>query len=168
METSSRWTAFFDNGLRVSDPESPVGHLCTVIPCRGVVVHCAPDRSRIMDRNALRIYGIVSFRMFASHQTDWLNQERAIVAMNDGGSWLFSADGIEQPFEEPGSYKARRIADRFTDQMLERYCDALGIKLFDEAFYGAKVAVVNTIQQLAPGSPVMSLKDAQIQEIVTD
>jgi hypothetical protein len=106
--------------------------------------------------------------MFTSHQTDWLNQERAIVAMNDGGSWLFSADGIEQPFEELGSYKGRRIADRFTDQMLERYCEALGIKLFDEAFYGSKAAVVNTIQQLAPGSPVMSLKDAQTRAAVTD
>jgi hypothetical protein len=161
METRSRWTAFFDNGLRVSDPESPVGHLCTIIPCRGVVVHCAPDRSQTRDHDALRIYGIVSLRMFASHQTGWLNQERAVVAMNDGGSWLFSADGIQQPFEEPESYKARRIADRFTDEMLERYCKALGIELYNESFYGMKAAVINTVQKLPAGAPVMSLEDAR-------
>ena|ERR1051326_1473077 len=160
METCSRWTAFFDNGLQMSDPESPVGHLCTIIPCRGVVVHCAPDRSHTADRDAIRIYGIVSFRMFTPHATSWLNQERGVVAMNDGGSWLFSANGAEQPFEEPARYRARRVVERFTDEMLGCYCKALGIEFFDEAFYGPNISVIDTIQKLAPGSPVMSLKEA--------
>jgi hypothetical protein len=168
METRSRWTAFFDNGLRVSDPESPVGHLCTITPCRGTVVHCAPDRSERADPLALRIYGVISFRMFVPHQTEWLNQERAVMAMNDGGSWLFSADGVEQPFEEPGRYRARRIADRFTDDMLERYCKALDIAFFDAGFYGTKAAVIDTIQKLAPGSPVMSLEEARSHTVVAD
>ncbi len=64
-------------------------------------------------------------------------------------------------FEEPGRYRVRRIADRFTDDMLERYCKALGIAFFDGAFYGTKAAVVNTVQKLASGSPVMSLEDAR-------
>jgi hypothetical protein len=145
----------------VSDPESPVGHLCTILPSRGVVVHCAPDRSQTRDRNALRIYGIVSFRMFAAQKTSWSNQERAVVAMNDGGSWLFSADGIQQPFEEPESYKARRIADRLTGKMLERYCKALGIRVFDKSFYGTKAALIKTIQKLPSGAPVMSLEEAR-------
>jgi len=161
METRSNWTVFFDNGLRVSDPESAVGHLCAVKPCRGIVVHCSPDRSEVTDRDALRIYGIVSFRMFATHQTAWLNQERAVVAMNDGGSWLFSTEGAEQGFEEPERYAARRIRDRLTDEMLERYCGALGIRLFDESFYGTKAAIITTVQRLAPGSPMMSLEDAR-------
>ena len=81
--------------------------------------------------------------------------------MNDGGDWLFSADGMQQPFEEPESYKARRIADRFTDEMLERYCKALVIGLFDKSFYGMKAALINTIQKLPPGAPVMSLDEAR-------
>jgi hypothetical protein len=162
IQTRSRWTAFFDNGLRISDPESPVGHLCMMVPCRGVVVHYTPDRSQTANQHAIRIYGIASFRMFASHRTAWLNQERAIVAMNDGGSWLFSADGIEQPFEESERYNARRIADRLTGDMLERYCKALDIKLFDEAFYGTKAAIISTIQKLTPESPVMSLDEVRL------
>jgi hypothetical protein len=161
IETSSRWTAFFDNGLRMSDPESPVGHLCTIVPCKGVVAHCAPDRSNTEDPDALRIYGIVSLKMFTTHPTEWLNQERAIVAMNDGGSWLFSTSGVEQPFEESEKYNARQIVDRFTDELLERYCAALGIGLFDEIFYGGKAAVISTIQRLAPGAPKMSLEEAR-------
>jgi len=99
--------------------------------------------------------------MFVPHETSWLNQKRAVVAMNDGGSWLFSADGIQQPFEEPESYKARRIADRLTGEMLERYCKALGIRVFDNAFYGMKAAVISTVQKLPPGAPVMSLEEAR-------
>jgi hypothetical protein len=129
--------------------------------CQPVVLHCAPDRSWITDQHAIRTYGIVSFRMFVSHQTAWLNQQRAIVAMNDGGTWRFSADGAEQPFEEPQKYGARRSADRFTDEMLERYCKALGIGFFDESFYGKEAALIDTIQELAPGSPVMSLEQAR-------
>ncbi|MGC2695511.1 MAG: hypothetical protein WA738_06940 [Candidatus Angelobacter sp.] len=161
IETRSRWTAFFNNGLKMSDPESPVGYLCSIIPCEGVVAHCSPDRSKMKDPSALRIYGIVSFRLFTTHPTDWLNQERAVVAMNDGGTWLFSATGKEQPFEESRKYAARRIVERFTDDMLERYCEALDIKLFDEAFYGRNAVVVKTIQKLKPGSPIMSLEEAQ-------
>ena len=150
LETRSNWTAFFDNGLRMSDPESAVGHLCAVMPSRGIVVHCSPDRSEVTDRKALRIYGVVSFRMFGAHRTSWLNQERAIVAMNDGGSWVFSTEGTEQAFEEPEQYAARRIRDRLTDEMLERYCGACGIRLFDGAFYGPKAAIITTIQKLPP------------------
>jgi hypothetical protein len=81
--------------------------------------------------------------------------------MNDGGTWMFAADGTEQTFEESQKYNARRIADRFTNEMLERYCEALGIRLFDGSFYGTQAAVINTIQKLTPGSPVMSLEEAR-------
>jgi hypothetical protein len=45
--------------------------------------------------------------------------------------------------------------------MLERYCKALGISLFDETFYGMKAAVINTVQKLPVGAPFMSLADAR-------
>jgi hypothetical protein len=54
IATNSRWVAYFNNGLRVSDPESPIGHLATIVPCRGLVVHSIPDAaaSRIATRSA--------------------------------------------------------------------------------------------------------------------
>jgi hypothetical protein len=168
METHSRWTAFFNNGLRMSDPESPIGHLSRILPCRGVAVHCSPDRSQAKNAQALRIYGIVSFRMFVPHETNWVNQERAVVAMNDGGSWLFSASGTQQSFEEPENYNSTRIADRFTCDMLERYCNALGIRAFDDNFYGLKGASIGTVQKLPPGAPVMSLEEARSHIVVNE
>jgi len=161
ISTDSGWIAFFCNGLRSCDPESPVGHLCTIIPCRGVVVHSVPDRSDVKDPRALRIYGAVSFTLFAPHETDWLNQERHISAMNDGGEWIFHQQGKRQPFEYPERYEVRKISDRFTPEMLEDYCAALGIRLFAEDFYGGNALLAQIPNQLATGSPVMSLQEAK-------
>jgi len=161
IATNSRWVAYFNNGLRVSDPESPIGHLATIVPCRGLVVACAPDRSHVTARDALRIYGAVSFTMLVAHQTDWLNLERAICAMNDGGRWVFLEQGILQAFERPEKYKARRIRDRFSPEMLEEYCAALDIRVFDETFYGGKTLIARRPKQIGPRSPAMSLQEAR-------
>ena len=64
-----------------------------------------------------------------------------------------------QPFEEPEHYKERRIRDRLTDEMLERYCAALGIRLFDKAFYGPSGFLV-TVLYLPSGHRAMSLAEA--------
>jgi hypothetical protein len=161
IATNSRWVAYFNNGLRGSDPESPIGHLATIVPCRGLVVHCTPDRSSVTAADALRIYSVVSFTMFAAHQTDWLNQERAICAMNDGGKWVFVDQGIPQAFENPEKYKARLIRDRFTPEMLKEYCAALDIRIFDETFYGGKTLIAKRPNQIGRRSPVMSLHEAR-------
>jgi hypothetical protein len=44
--------------------------------------------------------------------------------MNDGGKWIFATRGNVQPFERVERYKAGRIRDRFTDELLEEYCQA--------------------------------------------
>src|SRR5262249_42389236 len=63
---------------------------------------------------------------------------RAIDAAHDGGGWVFETSGDIQPYEKPEMYVARRVRDRFTPDLLEEYCRALGIRLFDEHFYGPK------------------------------
>jgi len=63
------------------------------------------------------------------------NAVRSISAMNDGGKWSFDTFGEVLPFEESEPYQAKRIKDRFTPEMLDRYLKAMGIHAFDEAFY---------------------------------
>jgi hypothetical protein len=82
-----------------------------------------------------------------------------MAAANDGGKWVFYASGTPQPFEEPERYKERRIRARFTDEMLERYCAALGISLFDEHFYGPSGFLVTV--PLPSGHNTMSLEEAR-------
>lgn len=166
ISTHSRWTAFFCNGLLNCDPESPIGHLCSLVPCKGVVVHCVNDRSAVKDREALRVYGAVSFTLFSPHRTEWLNQERSICAMNDAGRWVFLEQGEPQAFEHLQQYRVREVKQRFTAAMLEEYCLALGIRLFDDQFYEGKALIVEIPNQLAPGSPVMSLADARSKSLI--
>src|SRR5262249_10075236 len=78
------------------------------------------------------------------------NHERTLQVVNDGGQWRFEAYGSVLPFEQPERYKVRPIRKRFTPEMLEAYCSALGIRLFDERFYGPRCALFHSTQQLPP------------------
>ena len=71
------------------------------------------------------------------------------------------ATGTEQAFEEVDAYQARRVRDRFTSAMLERYCQALGIAVFDPSFYGPDAVLVESTVPMAPDGMVMTLQQAQ-------
>jgi hypothetical protein len=55
--------------------------------------------------------------------------------INDAGRWCFYRFGEKQPFEDEKAYKSYRKTDRFTEEMLVRYCEALGIPVYDRNFY---------------------------------
>jgi len=134
VETRSTWTAYFDNSLISGDATSRVGVLCEVFECRGVAVACVPHRQPVGGRG---VYGAVTFDMFAPHRTHFLNYLRSVRLVNND-RWEFHTDGPQQPFEEVETYQSPRLVDRFTPAMAERYCAALGIDIFNDAFYGPR------------------------------
>jgi hypothetical protein len=161
LETKSPWTAVFSNGLRTGDVAGAVGHLCKILDTFGLEVTCIPDRSRLeRERKALRIYGAVAFTLSGPKETDWLNRVRHVSAMNDGGKWVFDAEGEEQLYEQLNKYAERKIADRFRPEMLESYCSALQINLFDSNFYGPKGLLVHQLTKFPHTSPEMSISEA--------
>ena len=135
-ETRSGWSAIFANGLRTNDVFSPVSHLPTLLGCRGLEIACLPDRSQMAGRDGLRAYGAVKFALYGPNKTDWLNRIRSVSVTNDVDGWKFAAEGDIQPYEQTENYQKRSIVERFTPDMLESYCAALGIDLFNPAFYG--------------------------------
>jgi hypothetical protein len=152
IETESPWVAFFTNGSRVPDVVSPVGELCRLIECRGLAVRCIPDRHSGNSKQPCT-FGCVSFDLFSPHKTEWLNVERSVCSMNDGGRWKFWARGTPQIYEEIDRYRERRIIDRFTPDMLSRYCKALGLRAFEWDFYGGNGIIgIHPIAELADGS----------------
>lgn len=48
--------------------------------------------------------------------------------IDDDNKWYFGNTGIIIPFEEIEKYKAKKIKDRFTPEMLNRYAQHLGIR----------------------------------------
>jgi len=159
-ETRSGWSAIFSNGLRVNDVHSPVSYLPTVLGCRGLEATCVPDRSNLVCGEGIQIYGAVTFAIYGPNRIDWVNTIRSISIANDVSGWEFAAEGEVQPYEQPENYRKRRIVDRFTQEMLESYCAALGIDLFNPDFYGEQSLLAHTTGQKFRG-PSMSLAQAR-------
>jgi hypothetical protein len=158
VETCSAWTAVFSNGLRANDVFGPVSYLPTVLKCRGLEVVCVPDRRE--RKGALRPYGAVVFTLYGSGKTDWLNRIRHVAVRNDVNGWKFAAEGEVQLYENTENYRKRSVADRFTVEMLESYCAAVGIDLFDGNFYGGQCLVSHTKRATPPGK-TMSISEAR-------
>jgi hypothetical protein len=53
------------------------------------------------------------------------------------------------------------MRDRLTSAMLERYCQALGIDVFDPSFYGPDAVLVESTVPMAPDGMVMTLQQVQ-------
>jgi len=160
VETRSNWSAIFSNGLRVNDVHSPVSYLPTVLECRGLEVAYVPDRSKTRAKDAIRVYGTVAFTLHGPEETDWLNRIRSVRVANDVGGWEFAAEGDVQPYERTESYQERNIVERFTPEMLQSYCAALGIQLFDGDFYGGD-CLLSHAKRVTLLGPVMSIVEAR-------
>lgn len=160
VETQSNWSAIFSNGLRTNDVFSPVSYLSEVLKCYGLLVNSTPDRSHKAGKDGLQIYGAVTFTLYGPEKTDWLNRIRHVGVTKDIGGWEFAAEGEVQPYERTESYQKRELVDRFSVEMLESYCKALGIELFDANFYGGQCLLSNS-KRASPVGPAMSISEAR-------
>jgi hypothetical protein len=146
VETDSPWTALFDNGFPSPDPVSSALYLSRVLQSRGLIVVASRDT--------------LSFQLLADSRTHFLNFLRVVELSSTEGSWTFSVSGDPQPFEEVAVYQARRKRDRFSSELLERYCSALGIRVFDSAFYGPRSELIER-QTAWKVAQALSLAEAQ-------
>ncbi|GLZ32755.1 hypothetical protein Lesp02_49430 [Lentzea sp. NBRC 105346] len=69
----------------------------------------------------------MQFHLWGPEGEKPLGYVRTIDAIDDG-RWVFEQSGTPLDFEEPQNYSKQRIRDRFTVDMLDRYCAALGIR----------------------------------------
>jgi hypothetical protein len=161
-ETNSMWTAIFSNGLRVNDVHSPVSYLARLLKCRGLQVTYVPDRSKHPPKDAIRVYGAVVFALYGPEQIDGTNRIRRVAVTNDVSGWEFAANGEVQPFEQTENYRKRSIVERLTPDMLESYCTALGIDLFNPSFYGEQCLLEHrTNRAMGAQGQMMSIAEAR-------
>jgi hypothetical protein len=139
VETDSAWTARFDNCANGGDQFGPVSYLAKELTTRGLLATSAPQ---IGAGQSVGMWGAVQFHLFGPIPNPILNYVRTIDAVNDGGQWTWNLGGEAQPFEQPDRYLAPRVRDRFTPEMLDSYCQALGIRLFDPGFYGPRAWLI--------------------------
>lgn len=163
LETDSHWTAYFDNNIDGAQPEGTVTDLCDELGCRGLIVTCVSDIpwSGLEEEGIGRCAG-VQFWLFEPSPEPIRSHhyQRTIDLTADGERWAFEAHGPVQPFEKPERYQARRVRDRFSTELLEEYCAALGIRYFDPSFYGPRGFLV-TLGDPSPHDLVLTLPEAQ-------
>jgi len=160
VEASKGWTAYFDCSLRGTDAVSTVGYLTEAAGCQGLSIRAVPHTLGQPGLSHGRM-GAVQFEMFGPFKTDFLNYIRTVHASFDGSHWVFDAIGTPQDFEEIDAYQAPRVRDRFTSEMLERYCKALGLDVFNPQAYGPRAVLVHTQVDVPPTGKVMTLDEVQ-------
>jgi hypothetical protein len=141
LVSAGGWTAYFDSSLRGTDAVSAIGHLSRKLLCQGLAITAVPHTIGVPGIHHGRA-GAVSFELFGPLATSFLNYVRTIAITFDGSRWVFNATGTPQSFEEVDTYRARRVRDRFTSDMLARYCGALGVDVFNDAAYGPRSVLV--------------------------
>jgi len=160
IEAADGWTAYFDCSLRGTDAVSTVGYLSRKVGCQGLAITTVPHTIGLPGMTNGQM-GSVQFEMFGPLQTEFLNYVRTVAVSYDGSRWVFGANGTEQWFEDLDAYKARKIRDRFTTELLERYCKALDLDVFDADAYGPRAVLVRTPAEIPKDGYVMTLNEVQ-------
>lgn len=101
------------------------------------------------------------FELYSGYPKEYLNSERAVWLANDGGKWKFGTSGDVQSFEQTERYNEQRLIDRFTCGMLEDYCKAFGINLFEESFYGPECVLLTLDGRQPAGTRPRSLAEVR-------
>lgn len=89
------------------------------------------------------------------------NKVRYVYALRES-RWEFREYGERLPFEEVENYTARKIRDRLTLPMLERYCHHFGIRLLDPDFYSGDGYIIHDT------GPLGSLPSGEIVKLFHD
>jgi hypothetical protein len=161
VPTASEWVGYFDNGIHGPDPAPSVSYLSLKLACQGLVATSVPQVLWKGQGTNSALYGAVQFELFAPTKTAFLNCERSISIAYDGAKWMFSARGAIQSFEEVSKYGSPRVLDRFTPDMLKRYCGALGIKIDSAEFYKSPSTLISSADPLPQGAAAISIEEAQ-------
>jgi hypothetical protein len=138
IQTKSEWIAFFDNGTYGPDPFSSVTYMSEVLECEAVIAGFSENTVKSNIGRGEGTYGNVQFEYYSPESDEFLHLKRAVAAINDGGRWVFVDEGEPLIFEDTSRYSAVRTANRFDRPMLEAYCSAMGIEIYDGNFYGNK------------------------------
>ena len=151
LPTRSRWVAYFDNGHGGTDVFSAISYLARTIKVDAVRVMAIPNTIKSNVGQAKGRYGGLMLETYGPERGHFLNIQRSVGLINDGGHWRFDANGTPFPFEKTDRYAAKSMKDRFSLADLVEYLQAVEIRAFSEEFYEASDAQL--IQKNGPALP---------------
>jgi hypothetical protein len=160
LVSAGKWTVYFDCGANGTDAVSVVGNLSRLLKCQAVLVTSKPDIRYVPGVTPGRS-GHVLWELLGPIETDFLNYVRSVGVTFDEGRWRFDASGTVQDFEDTQAYASRRIRDRFNSEMLERYCQEMGIDVFNPDIYGPECVLFESVLNVESKSRRETIAEAQ-------
>jgi hypothetical protein len=127
------WTLLLTDGPHGTDLGVLPRLTARELGCVAIRAVCVADGKEPYPARILEVFG--------PEGTPPLLAIRAIVASNDGGSWIFETSGNRLPFEDQEQYKARRKSDRLTPQLLLTYLSRLGVPVNDEPAWRSALVI---------------------------
>lgn len=128
------WTALVTNGPLGSDVGMIPSLAARELNCLAIRAIANPPSSVMLCATILDVYD--------PRSTDSpVRMRRSIACADEGFRWVFETRGAPFEFEDVASYSARRVRDRFTPTMLERYLYELGLPGDDALALGTAVIV---------------------------
>jgi hypothetical protein len=130
VETRNSYTTVFNNAWRSKGWFEMAFPLTAENELSDVYFRSQASTIRKAEGKSRGQYGSVQFIRIASGEI-----VRIVSLVNDGGRWVFSTQGAEQPFERLAAYSAPRKTDRFTNALLEDYLAAMELFPYRDDFY---------------------------------
>ena len=84
-----------------------------------------------------------------------------IYVIRETSRWHFYRYGEKLPFEDEKAYKSLRKPNRFTEEMLVKYCRELGIPVYDRDFYSNSWIIVE--RKIQPNEKGISYEEAALK-----
>jgi hypothetical protein len=133
LPVSGGWTVLLNDGPLGTDVGVLPMHAARELHCRSVRAVAAAHRDKF-PATIMEVYDPAAV-------DDPMLCRRAIYAVDDGGRWEFGESGERFEFEDVDAYRRRRVRDRFTPELLERYLIELGVPVNESPDVGAAVVV---------------------------
>lgn len=131
-----RWTLVLNNTPNGTDVGVLPSHAARELKCRAIRAVRVDDDEPGYPARVLEVYG--------ADGEPPLALERSIVAVDDGGHWVFETNGTAFAFEDEEAYRRRIKASRFTGEMLHGYLLALGVPADSEPDWATAVVIERT------------------------
>ncbi|MFD1709579.1 hypothetical protein FVQ98_11215 [Ottowia sp. GY511] len=133
--TKSNWALYLSNGIPGTDTGSLPRYLTRTLKVRSIAIVMVVDGPDSLGSMQFSYRNGTALVNLGTPEAPYYDFPTRSVAAHRESKWEFREHGEPLPFEEFGSYRERRIKDRLTPEMIERYCGYLGISLFDLSFY---------------------------------
>jgi hypothetical protein len=154
-ETRGGRIAIFSNHFKGGDGSSDANYLARHFERQRVRVVMVKDNIKGAGTTGSTQFDWKDYGTTTDH---WVGHKFRGVAAHKESRWEWDEGGDPFPWEETETYKEKRIKDRLTPDMVERYCKHLGIDLFDPDYYSGRAIIV----RLKPLPPIGDLGCAEI------